>query len=585
MAQELQLVTLDFSGGANPDPPSFSPGLRVLENMVPVWGALRAVPAPGGSETSLLNDAGYGINIGVQTDLSGALVSLNDLQTDVRDYRADATALGTFTSTGPQWDTPTPVLALNNRVFIGSTEVTDATAHDPESGTLAYSLGTSVAPWSICQYGKEIICTNYASPVQSVNLGDIGTPSFKLADLITSVNKPKAKFVDAVGSHIVLANIKLDSVTGSLGLTGGAYPDGYHPQVVWWSGTDQIDKFSTTALVVNEDDPGVVNSDYQPLYDVPGEITFFAGFPDAGIILKQFGSHFMRLVGGGELFSFSTIELGYGCVSRRSAIKIGNDVYFLAQDGFRAIKGYAASQPIMPPSLRRELFDESFQGDFSADIPPTIYGVVHDTASNCVIWFYEGAVNGDVLGAVYSIETGDWSLLHDVALDNYFQYVSIPSPRFLGGIWMFSMEAGEFKYRTWADAASTASPSTLTTRAVTKVFSLVPGGSGPAVGTRRTNIVKVRPVFRALETSTSAHCIPAITIRSAGDAQMRHDLQERTMNPGSGFAVDDRGWYGVPGGKISGEHFEVELVFPAATGSALYEIVGLQIQYAVSGGS
>lgn len=186
-------------------------------------------------------------------------------------------------------------------------------------------------PWSFASFGwNKVIATNYSDPIQRYVYGAVNDyfESF-LAGGATSI---RAKFVCTIGQHVLLGNIVVDGTDATTYFGGSG--DTFHPQLVWWSGTDNELLFSDEGL--NPE----ANTGYQWLLSTPGPITAMKSVGENEVVIfKPHGIELMSLTGGDALFSFQTISTTIGTLSPQSVVVVGRDVYFVDSSGrFRVIR-------------------------------------------------------------------------------------------------------------------------------------------------------------------------------------------------------------------------------------------------------
>lgn len=563
------IITIPL-GGYAPGAPSFGSGMQRAENFMPVFGGLRSIPVPSGSLVSMEVDPGEttpdpnDLAAGIETNKGGAIVALAQTVSSEGRY-ADLTSegespVGTVILAS---DSFVPIWGTQNRLYVGGSWKSQSDVN--------LSLDAYSGDWSFCQFGSKVIAANGGSPLKVYNLANPSSLGF--VDLITDsdANAPTARHIGVVGSHVVLANLYLHEA-----MADGLLVAGTHPQTVWWSADEDEATYSSAYADFD------LNTGWEHLYDIPGEITGFCGFPDAGVILKRYGAHLMKLTGGPGLFSFNSLERGVGCISRRSVLAVDMNVFFLAQDGFRVLSGFSSSRPIMPESLRREIFDIRFQSDYTVNLSTDrLIGATYDASSGCAVWVFRRASDDLAIGLILNVSSGEWSVLRDNDEFALLEAIaSVASPTFLSGTYLLrKANAVDLRYRKWLDGNVSDSIDTLEAVAQTKTFVLATDRDASPAGTMEATISRVRPVFRTHRDNDEVPVIPKIVLASASDPDLLADYAETVMDPGQGFMLDRTNWYTVPTGQFHGEYFNVTLYFPSVRERSLYEVIGVQVEY------
>lgn len=457
----------------------------------------------------------------------------------------------------------------------GSATDVSARSYLTEANGLASPLDPEV--WKFHSWGKVVLATNYANPVQRLAYSGGGA----FADCITSTGssatnpaKPKARFISSLGQHVVLANIYLpsdfpDSVTPALDA-------GTHQQLVWWSKTDD-----ETAYSDETSDP-LWNSSYQPLVDLPGPITGLAKVGDDGIVIfKPGGSHLMSRTGDSSLYSFQVLHQGgnAGTGSNTeggtggSVVVYGKDVYYVSESGIPCVmRGLGQPQPLLRNTIR--YYVEAATGA-AVGVPPSEVGDSYnvepyvgmaDERNGYVAWlvpddpscilYYQvdtGAVSVQQLDGVYCAG----------ATSPYNPYLEIVHEDFVS----------DFRTVKKLDPESGTQPSWTATTGYVNLQPVEPKEFG--IGFGSTAILRLRPVFSD-DTSTK----PKIVVTTATTLQMASS-RDVTMDPAAGFIVDSQGWYTPEGGKIVGEMFKFSVVMPS--GGSVGSVIGLQIEAEAAG--
>lgn len=548
--------------------------MQRAENLLPVYGGLRSIPIPSGTLLNVEVAPGETtpqastLSAGIETNYAGSIIAL--AQSPTAEDR-----FGDLTNTGEdpisvailERDSFVPIWGTQNRLYVNGEWKSQA---DPDLSLHPYS-----GDWSFCQFGTKVIAANGGTALKVYNLANPSSVGF--ADLITdsAANAPTARHLGVVGAHVVLANLYLNEA-----MADGLLPAGAHPQTIWWSARDDEATYSSSVA-----DPDL-NTGWEHLYDIPGEITGFTGFPDAGVILKRYGAHLMKLTGGPGLFSFSSLERGVGCIEPRSVLAVDLSIFFLAQDGFRVLSNFSSSRSIMPESLRREIFDVRFPSPYTVNLDiDRLIGVTYDAATSCALWLFRRT--DDAVGLMLNVLSGEWTVLKD---DDEFALVeamsSAATATFLTGTFMLRKSSHvDLRYRKWLNGSASDSIYTMPAIASTKTFSLVSSGAAEPAAVMAASVSRVRPIFRTHRDNDEYPVEPKITIASASDPDMLSDYAEVVMDPALGFSLDKSSWYTVPMGQLHGEYFTITLDFPSVRNRVLYEVVGVQVEYDPTGDS
>lgn len=170
---------------------------------------------------------------------------------------------------------------------------------------------------------------------------------------------PKARYIATVGDFIVLAGLFQDERT------------------VRWSGLANPEHWT----------PGTLSSDYQ---------TFQNGGPVRGVVGGEVGYVFqaesvtrMTFVPGSDvIFQFDQVEGGRGLAAPYSLVKLGNDAFYLASDGFYKFSlGGGSSTPLGVGKWSRWLV-----GDLKSGTEGTVLGGV-DPVGRYIVWAYNSNSN------------------------------------------------------------------------------------------------------------------------------------------------------------------------------------------------
>lgn len=165
-----------------------------------------------------------------------------------------------------------------------------------------YSVGASER-WEFAQYGQRVIAVQIGAVPQFYDLGS----STLFADLGGS--PPQARHVAVVRDFVVLGNTSNS------------------PNDVAWSGFNNSANWT----------PGVNQSDTQTLQG-GGWVQAITG-GEVGYIFQERAITRMTYIGPPAYFQFDMVEEARGTAAPASVIKVGQLIYFYAQDGFYVFDG------------------------------------------------------------------------------------------------------------------------------------------------------------------------------------------------------------------------------------------------------
>lgn len=356
-----------------PDPPAArDSGLEACSGVVPFNGGMLAV---SGRKT-LLSNVGSPLldeDGDILTDEDGAVLNAENFtnepnnslhihyargkdETDTDKIKYYFNIADLFIG---QWDAIYKVGDVLNQM--GAQDILDVTNQDdgPYGVGGSTNLYLDPVPWSFASFGwNKVIATNYSDPIQRYVYGAANDyfESF-LAGGATSI---RAKFVCTIGQHVLLGNIVVGE-TDATTYFGGS-DDTFHPQLVWWSGTDNELLFSDEVL--NPD----ANTGYQWLLSTPGPITAMKSVGENEVVIfKPHGIELMSLTGGDALFSFQTISTTIGTLSPQSVVVVGRDVYFVDSSGrFKVILNLSQVEDLGPGSMETFMSGTYIQANLEA---------------------------------------------------------------------------------------------------------------------------------------------------------------------------------------------------------------------------
>ncbi|NIT13985.1 MAG: hypothetical protein GTN99_07030 [Candidatus Dadabacteria bacterium] len=241
----------------------------------------------------------------------------------------------------------------------------------------AYTTG-STEFWEFQKFGDDLYATNFTDLFQKITLG--GT---NFADVTAA---PKARHASLINNFMVLGNL---DESGTL-----------TPNKVKWSAINDPTTWAITTA--NQAGEQVL---YSTAKNGGGFIQKVVG-GEEGLILQEYSIWRMQYVGGQELFLFDEIAPGIGTPARNSVIDLGEQVFFLGQDGFYKVVNSASIEPIGESKVDRWFFD-----DVDDENIDRVIGAA-DNAKRIVAWIYpdgnspDGTPNKMIL---YNWAIGKWS--------------------------------------------------------------------------------------------------------------------------------------------------------------------------------
>ena len=222
----------------------------------------------------------------------------------------------------------------------------------------------AIERWNFIQWGNEVIATNFNDPIQVKSLA-----GGNFANLGGS--PPNARYIAAVANFVVIGNID-DS--GS-----------YYPQRIQWSGYNVNNSWATSAIT----QAGTLD-----LVNNGGWIMGIVG-GDQGIIFQEFCITRMSYIGSPLVWQFDLLEQDRGAYAPGAIQPIGNNIAYLAQDGFFVFDG-RQSIPIGDGKIDRAFFAESGPIALDRDYVDRIVSCIYPNEL-IICWSYS-SVNADPAG-------------------------------------------------------------------------------------------------------------------------------------------------------------------------------------------
>lgn len=420
--------------------------------------------------------------------------------------------------------------------------------------------GDTPHSWSFASWGGDVIATNYINEVQVLAAGGAN-----FANLITSTERPNARFVTVVGPHLVLGDI----------INTGGTITGYS-DMVWWSAIEDSTDF--------DPDPAT-QCDYQRLRDTPGQIMGLVGGIDYGLVFKRNSIYRLNYVGPPLIFIREAISSQVGTPAPRSIVQVGEDVYFWAGDGFTALRSGRSLERVGEGRVVKMLIDHAFedraikqtQVSDQRTMDALIFGA-YDKSSGLIFWSYRGSSddahkNDKVI--VYNPRTQDWGMLDDTGLDCAallsLNNVSSDDTHLHKGIAGFSWDGTNsswWKFNSTDTYAVTLSSKILTSQAIT----------GEDEAMQSVRIVSVRPLFRG-QPEASTDPLVTITVQASNDPLMQVGVQTGTATQANVTYLGD---YPVSP-PVVGEYFTLSMAVPSLSSQTLIDTPGVEVYYEVGG--
>lgn len=594
-------------GDFSPDPPHIGLGkLRRMRDMLPIAGGGLCLPAAF-EASSGVDDTNFTNN--------GLTKPANEATSLFAHYTGE---LVTTTPDQYSWFTPDLYIGGDADIVLLPGMAAASATNVSNTALGAYGTGTyKPERWSFASWSWDsVVAVNGSDYPQVYYYGGSG----RFTDMIqTGATHMIASHAAILGKHIVLGNIKFEAE--------GATPDGnpqcttffgdkndlFHPDIVWWSGTDDETTFGDETS-----NPGE-NTGWQAVDDTPGGITGMVRVGDrALLIFKPSSVYIMELTGSDELFHFSMLSASIGTTLTKSIVAVGRDVYFISQSGHPyVIKNLSAIEEIGVNAVT--MFFGAVYGALTSmaedvQTPFWVWTRMHvpdpfgaySQNFDTVFWTYrvqkfsEGEIVLTDRCLCYKINENKWwdyeiaelTLAADATLS---EFKSIPIASYMRD--EYGYDQGTFDTKTefpgivaydhYADDKETyytsklvylaevpsASSTPMDVSIRTKPFGF---GSESVVSSPAATIYAVRPIFdRAITGLTTT-----ISVTSAPFS----DFASRTSYKTSGSTLTSSGWYTISGGKVSGEFFIIDMDV-THTGIARNgpHFLGFEIEYSLDG--
>lgn len=220
--------------------------------------------------------------------------------------------------------------------------------------------------WRFCQYsspsfGNLILATDYADAVQSMSVG--GTQFAALAG-----SPPNASQIAVVNQFVMLGDTN-DALNGHV------------PYRVQWCAIGNPTNWAYGTLAAQQAQAGV-----QYLDAVYGPITHIADGYAYGLVFQQRGITRAYYTGDDAIFYFDTYEKQRGALFPNACVQLGNQVFFIAEDGFCITDGQQVVQ------IGHGKVDNTFLSNVSQAYADRVVGSL-DPVNKLILWAYCSAGN------------------------------------------------------------------------------------------------------------------------------------------------------------------------------------------------
>ena len=228
--------------------------------------------------------------------------------------------------------------------------------------------------WAFTQFGSNIIATNFADNIQKFEEGVDST----FSDLVSL----KAKYIAVIRDFVVSGYTTESSTT--------------YNQRVKWSGINDSSTWTPSQAT---------QSGFQDIVGSHGNIQAIVGGESSGVIFMEKAIYRMSYVGVPLIFQFDKIADNIGAFAPKSVASYGNQIFFLAQDGFYKLTGAQQLEPIGNGKVDNFFFD-----DLSSNLDGITSAV--DPNNSIVVWSYRGSgatgtTNNKLL--IYNYAVNKWS--------------------------------------------------------------------------------------------------------------------------------------------------------------------------------
>lgn len=237
--------------------------------------------------------------------------------------------------------------------------------------------------WKFAKYGTYIFATSYINDLQYFNLAS--SSLFANAPGVP----PRAKHIFVINQFVVLANL----VDGTLGTASNA---------LRWAAIDN------PASAGSWTPSATTQSDAQLLEDGDGgAIQGAVGSSTYAIIVQERAIIRMNYIGSPAVFSFEVVERLRGTPISGSVAGIGQDVFYIAEDGFQHFNG------IQSIPIGQDKASKYFWSNLDNNYKDRVCSVI-DPFNSLVLWAFPvaGATNGNPNRIIaYNYVSGHFTLI------------------------------------------------------------------------------------------------------------------------------------------------------------------------------
>lgn len=386
-----------------------------------------------------------------------------------------------------------------------------------KAGSPAY--GSAVpGGWHFCSWGNHVIATNFVDAVQwrQNNTGNF-------ADLITSTEKPKARFCCPARGMLLLGGINLTN---------------HENDEVWWSALENIPDFHPAATTTQ--------CDFQRLVATPGQLTGLVGGNDP-FVFKRGSLYRLFWVDGDLVWEPQLISDSVGTPYSRSIVAGQATIYFWGGETFYRLPTApgATPQPFAGPVLSRYLTDTHFSEGAIKQVSPAgmkeedqVMIGAWDRHAGLIAWAYQGKNDSEwkhSRAVVYNPIEDRWSVWNLPAA-NLAALFSLPNTinddqHILKGLLGIDWDGANSKWLRF-DGESTYS---ITLR--TKIFPIAMEQEGRP---RKVRLKGVLPVFTA--DTLTGEIWPDVTVTVTSSIDLRFETGSYSAAYTASAAADPRQW-------------------------------------------
>ncbi len=264
--------------------------------------------------------------------------------------------------------------------FCGSRELLftfDSAGFADVSRAANYGAAAGGVPgsWYFCSWGNHVFATNFIDPVQwrQNNTG-------LFADLITSVDKPRGRFICAARDGVMLGGINSAALAG------------HEPDEVWWCAFQNAQDFQRAVAT---------QCDSRRLYATPGQLMGLVG-GDSPLVFKRRSFFELSWVGGRIVWQPRVVSRSIGTDYPRSIVQGQDEVMWWGGDCFYRYREGGLAEPLGKGIISRFLTDANFSDGAIKRVEPGDMAIedqimvgAYDARSGVFLWSYQGANDFD----------------------------------------------------------------------------------------------------------------------------------------------------------------------------------------------